>query len=154
MLGPLSDAVSPGGRVVGLDANASHVAAARQYASDLGLANVEVLAGDARHTGLPAGTFDLVHSRTVLVTVPEPAEVVAEMARLARPGGWVASQEADAGFALCHPPRPESDRLWSLFQASFVHSGADLRVGCQLPELFRAAGLAEVEPRCTQAAIR
>jgi SAM-dependent methyltransferase len=144
-LGPLADAVSPGGRVVGLDANAAHVAAARRYAADLGLANVEVLAGDARHTGLPAATFDLVHSRTLLVTIPEPAEVVAEMARLARPGGWVASQEADAGFALCHPPLPAWDRLWSLFHASFGRTGADLGLGRRLPQLFRAAGLAEVE---------
>jgi SAM-dependent methyltransferase len=144
-LGPLADAVSPGGRVVGLDANAAHAAAARQYAAGLGLANVEVLAGDARHTGLPADTFDLVHSRTLLVTIPEPAEVVAEMARLARPGGWVASQEADAGFALCHPPLPAWDRLWSLFHASFGRTGADLRLGRRLPELFRAAGLDEVE---------
>lgn len=144
-LGPLADAVSPGGRVVGLDANATHAAAARRYAADLGLANVEVLAGDARRTGLPTSSFDLVHSRTLLVTIPEPAEVVAEMTRLARPGGWVASQEADAGFALCHPPLPAWDRLWSLFHASFGRMGADLHLGRRLPELFRAAGLADVE---------
>jgi SAM-dependent methyltransferase len=144
-LRPLANAVSPGGRVVGLDANATHVAAARRYAADLGLPNVEVLAGDARHTGLPTSSFDLVHSRTLLVTIPEPAEVVAEMTRLARPGGWVASQEADAGFALCHPPLPAWDRLWSLFHASFGRTGADLHLGRRLPELFRAAGLADVE---------
>ena len=85
-------------------------------ASSHGFANVEVLAGDARHTGLPAESFDLVHTRTLLVTIPEPAEVVAEMVRLARPGGLVASQEADAEFSICYPPLPEWDRLWSLFQ--------------------------------------
>ena len=83
----LAEAVGPGGRVVGLDADPAHVTAARQFAFSQGLANVEVLAGDARHTGLPAASFDLVHTRTLLVTIPEPAEVVAEMARLARPGG-------------------------------------------------------------------
>jgi ubiquinone/menaquinone biosynthesis C-methylase UbiE len=36
-----------------------------------------------------------VHARTLLVTIPEPDEVVAEMVRLAKPGGWVASQEPD-----------------------------------------------------------
>ena len=55
------------------------------------------MAADARDTGLPSGSFDLVHARTVLVTVPEPAVVVAEMARLALPGGWIASLEPDAG---------------------------------------------------------
>jgi len=140
----LAEAVGPGGRVVGLDADPAHVTAARQYAFSQGLANVEVLAGDARHTGLPAESFDLVHTRTLLVTIPEPAEVVAEMARLARPGGLVASQEADAEFSICYPPLPEWDRLLGLFRASFPRAGADLRLGRRLPELFRAAGLTDV----------
>jgi len=140
----LAEAVGPGGRVVGLDADPEHVTAARQYAFSQGLANVEVLAGDARHTGLPAESFDLVHTRTLLVTIPEPAEVVAEMARLAKPGGLVASQEADAEFSICYPPLPEWDRLLALFRASFPRAGADLRLGRRLPELFRAAGLTDV----------
>jgi SAM-dependent methyltransferase len=140
----LADAVGPGGRVVGLDADPAHVTAARQFAFSQGLANVEVLAGDARHTGLPAESFDLVHTRTLLVTIPEPAAVVAEMARLARPGGLVASQEADAEVSICHPPLPEWDRLLALFRASFPRAGADMRLGRRLPELFRAAGLTDV----------
>ena len=140
----LAEAVGPGGRVVGLDADPAHVTAARQYAFNQGLANVEVLAGDARHTRLPAASFDLVHTRTLLVTIPEPAEVVAEMARLARPGGLVASQEADAEFSICYPPLPEWDRLLALFRASFPRAGADLRLGRRLPELFREAGLTDV----------
>jgi SAM-dependent methyltransferase len=140
----LVDAVGPDGRVVGLDADPAHVTAARQFAFSQGLANVEVLAGDARHTGLPAESFDLVHTRTLLVTIPEPAAVVAEMARLARPGGLVASQEADAEFSICYPPLPEWDRLLALFRASFPRAGADMRLGRRLPELFRAAGLADV----------
>ena len=140
----LADALGQGGRVVGLDADPAQVAAARQYAFSRGFADVEVLAGDARHTGFPAACFDLVHTRTLLVTIPEPAEVVAEMARLARPGGLVASQEADAGFSMCYPPLPEWDRLLSLFRDSFTRAGADLSLGRRLPDLFREAGLADV----------
>ncbi len=140
----LAGAVGPDGRVVGLDADPAHVAVARQHASSHGFANVDVLAGDARHTGLPAESFDLVHTRTLLVTIPEPAEVVAEMVRLARPGGLVASQEADAEFSICYPPLPEWDRLWALFLASFPRAGADLRLGRRLTELFREAGLTDV----------
>lgn len=140
----LAEAVGPGGRVVGLDADPAHVTAARQFAFSQGLANVEVLAGDARRTGLRPESFDLVHTRTLLVTIPEPAEVVAEMASLARPGGLVASQEADAEFSICYPPLPEWDRLLALFRASFPRAGADLRLGRRLPELFREAGLTDV----------
>src|SRR5579863_7296095 len=49
----LAEAVGPDARIVGLDADPAHVAAARQYATRHGFANVEVLAGDARRTGLP-----------------------------------------------------------------------------------------------------
>jgi SAM-dependent methyltransferase len=140
----LSAAVAPGGQVVGLDADPAHVAMAREYAARLGLANVEMVAADARHTGLPAGSFDLVHARTLLVNIPEPAEVVAEMVRLARPGGWVAGQEPDVEYSLCYPPLPAFDRLRELFRASFSRSGADLFIGRRLTELYREAGLEEI----------
>jgi ubiquinone/menaquinone biosynthesis C-methylase UbiE len=145
ILGLLSAAVFPGGRVVGLDADPVHTAMARQYAGELGLLNTDVVTADARHTGLPPDGFDLVHARTVLVTIPEPQEVLAEMVRLARPGGWVASQEPDIENAFCYPPLPAWDRLREIFRASFGRSGADLLIGRRLPELYRQAGLEQIE---------
>src|SRR5580658_2458190 len=141
----LSVAVFPGGRVTGLDADPAHIAMARQYAGERGLANVEVVTADARHTGLPSDSFDLVHARTVLVTIPEPEQVLAEMVRLARPGGWVASQEPDVENAFCYPPLPAWDRLREIFRAGFGRSGADLLIGRRLPELYRQAGLEQIE---------
>lgn len=141
----LSAAVAPGGRVVGLDADPAHTAMARQYARERGLADVEVVTADARHTGLPAGRFDLAHARTLLVTIPGPAEVLAEMVRLTRPGGWVASQEPDVENAFCYPPLPAWDRLREIFRASFGRSGADLIIGRRLPEMYRQAGLEHIE---------
>jgi ubiquinone/menaquinone biosynthesis C-methylase UbiE len=139
----LSAAVSPGGSVTGLDADPAHVAMAGRFAGQHGLANVEVMAGDARHTGLPEGSFDLVHARTLLATIPRPAEVITEMVRLARPGGWVASQEPDVECSLCYPPLPAWDRLREILHASFSRSGADPMIGRRLTELYREAGLEE-----------
>jgi ubiquinone/menaquinone biosynthesis C-methylase UbiE len=141
----LSAAVSPGGHVVGLDADPAHTALASQYVGALGLANVEVATADARRTGLPPDSFDLVHARTLLVTIPDPAEVVAEMVRLAKPGGWVASQEPDVEHALCYPPLPAWHRLREVFRASFSRSGADPRIGRRLTELYRQAGLEDID---------
>jgi ubiquinone/menaquinone biosynthesis C-methylase UbiE len=140
----LSERVSPGGRVVGVDADPVHVTMARQFADERGLRDVEIVAADARHTGLPAASFDLVHSRTLLVTIPEPATVVAEMVRLARPGGWVASLEADTEYALCYPPHHAFERICELFDAVFRRNGADPFIGRRLPELYREAGLADI----------
>ena len=140
----LAAAVGPDGLVVGVDSDPAHVAVARSLAAAEGLANVEVINADARRTGLAAGSFDLVHTRTLLITIPQPAAVVSEMVRLARPGGWVACEEPDAEFSLCYPELPAWDRMHDLFEASHVRFGADLLIGRRLPELFRNAGLEDV----------
>src|SRR5262249_5040917 len=71
----LSERVGPTGRVVGVERSAEAVALARGLISERGLENVEVLEADARSTGLPPATFDLVTSRLVLVNVPEPEQI-------------------------------------------------------------------------------
>jgi SAM-dependent methyltransferase len=104
---------------------------------------VELVQGDARRTGLARSSFDLVHARLLLVNIPDPTAVVSEMVRLARPGGWVAGQEAD-GLFLCHPPHPAHNRLSEVFRTIYEQDGADVHVGRRLPELYRAAGLVDV----------
>jgi ubiquinone/menaquinone biosynthesis C-methylase UbiE len=140
----LSDRVAPGGRAVGIDEDPTHVTMARQFAEEHRLRNVDIVAADARHTGLPAGSFDLVHARTLLVNLPDPAEVVAEMVRLARPGGWIGSVEPDTEYGLCYPAHPAFDRLYALFHAAFRRNGADPFIGRRLTELYREAGLEEI----------
>ena len=140
----LSERVSPGGRVVGLDADPAHAAMARQFAAERQLPGVEIMMADARQTGLPSGSFGLVHARTVLVTVPEPAAVLAEMVRLARPGGWIASLEPDAEYSLCYPDHPAWTRVSAIFNAAFSRNGADILIGRRLTELYRAAGLDDI----------
>jgi SAM-dependent methyltransferase len=140
----LAERASPGGRVVGLDADPVHVAMARQFVTDRQLPGVEIVAADARDSGLPSGSFDLVHARTVLVTVPEPAVVVAGMVRLARPGGWIAGLEPDAEYSLCYPAHPAWTRMGEIFHAAFGRNGADLLIGRRLTELYGAAGLEDI----------
>jgi ubiquinone/menaquinone biosynthesis C-methylase UbiE len=141
----LAERVWPAGRVVGLDADPAHAAMAAEFAAGRGLSAVEIITADARSTGLPPGSFDLVHARTLLINLPEPAGVVAEMVRLARPGGWVASMEPDTEHALCYPPHPAFDRICEIFPVALGRNGADPRLGRRVPELFRRAGLDNVE---------
>jgi SAM-dependent methyltransferase len=136
--------VSPGGRVVGLDADPVHTAMAAEFAAERGLSGVEVMTADARRTGLPSDSFDLVHARTLLVNVPGPAEVVAEMVRLARPGGWVVGLEPDTGYAMCYPPHPAVTRICEIFPVVFTRNGADHTIGRRVPEMFRQAGLEDI----------
>ncbi len=140
----LADRVGAAGRVTGLEVNPASVVLARELAAEHGLANVQIGEGDARHTGLPPASFDLVHARTLLINIPDPAVVVAEMVRLARPGGWVAVLEPDASLTLCYPPHPAWDRLVQAFLSVHDHDNADPFIGRRLPELFRQAGLVDI----------
>jgi SAM-dependent methyltransferase len=133
--------VGNSGQVVGLDFEPANVALAREFAAERGLANVQVIHGDARRTGLPSASYDLVHARTPLINIPDPATVVAEMARLARPGGWVVAMEPDGGGSVCYPAHPAWDRLALIFLSALQVDGADTFIGRRLPELFRQAGL-------------
>ena len=141
----LAERVAPAGRVVGLDADPAHTAMAAEFAAGRGLSGVEIMTADARQTGLPPGSFDLVHARTLLVNLPDPSGVAAEMIRLARPGGWVASMEPDTEHGRCHPPHPAFDRLCDIFTVAFRRNGADPWIGRRVPELFRQAGLEDVQ---------
>jgi SAM-dependent methyltransferase len=140
----LAGRVGPEGHVTGLDVNPANVALAREFADELGLVNADIAEADARGTGLPPSSFDLAHARTLLVTIPDPAAVVAEMVRLVRPGGWVASVEPDGGGSVCYPPHPAWDRLSLIYWSSWQSDGADLFIGRRLPELFRQAGLVDI----------
>jgi SAM-dependent methyltransferase len=145
----LAEQVSPGGRVVGLDANPALTAMAAEHAAARGLTDVEIITADARHTRLPSGSFDLVHCRTLLINVPEPAQVVAEMVRLARPGGWVMAMEPDSAGAVCYPPNPAFTRLCEIHPVVFARNGADPYIGRRVAELFRHAGLQDVAVEAT-----
>ena len=86
-----------------------------------------------------------MQARTLLVDVPDPADVAAEMVRLARPDSWVASMEPDTEHGRCHPPHPAFDRLCDIFTAAFRRNGADPWIGLRVPQLFRQAGLEQVQ---------
>jgi len=141
----LSERVGSAGRVVGLERNRKSVEMAKRFVADRGLKNVEVVQGDATATRLPGASFDLVHARLVLVNVPYVEAVIREMVRLARPGGVVASHEADYVSHFCDPPLPAWDRLFEIFKAYSYANGIDLFVGRRTHRLFREAGLVDIE---------
>jgi SAM-dependent methyltransferase len=137
----LADRVGPHGRVVGIDREARYLAMAARSLRERDLDRVELVGADAGGTGLPDGCFDVVHERLLLVNVPRPADVVAEMVRLTRPGGRVAVQDVDWISWTCEPAHPDWPRLTAA--AAEAWSG-DVHIGRRLPALLRDAGLVDV----------
>jgi len=144
-LAQLARRVGTAGRVVGIERSGEQVARAQRFVADAQLGQVEVREGDARATGLAAHAFDLVTARLVLVNVPRPEEIVAEMARLVRPGGFVALHEPDSTTQRCDPPSPAQARLLQLLDAYAGLNGIDRSIGLRVPRLLRDAGLEAVQ---------
>jgi SAM-dependent methyltransferase len=146
----LSARVGSAGRVVGLDMDAEFLEHARRNAPS----NVEFHLGDAYRADLPAGTFDLVHMRFVASTAGNPEQLLAEAARLARPGGIVALQEPDGSTLNCYPPHPAWDRLKAVLLGVFKGVGADLQLAMRLYNLVHQAGFRDVEYRTALLGVR
>lgn len=77
------------GSVRGIDLTPAMVEEAERRAREEGVGNVGFAVGEATASGLPDASFDGAITRLSLHHIPGPARVVAEMARLVRPGGWV-----------------------------------------------------------------
>lgn len=140
----LGKRVGPTGSVLGIERSPHFVELARRFASDLALTQVEVREGDAYNTGLPRRSFDGAHMRLVLVNVPKPELIVREMVALVKPGGWVASFEADFEALLIDPPLEAHTRLMSAYRENARRQGIDLFIGRRTHQMFREAGIADI----------
>jgi demethylmenaquinone methyltransferase / 2-methoxy-6-polyprenyl-1,4-benzoquinol methylase len=97
--------------VVGVDQSAEMLAGARRrLAREPGLASrIELVQGEAERLGFADAEFDHLTFTYLLRYVDDPAATLAELARVVRPGGRIASLE----FGVPEPPlwRP----LWWLY---------------------------------------
>ncbi len=83
--------VGPSGSVIGLDLAEHMLAVARRKAAVLGLAHVTFGTGDVTTLPYEANSFDAVTSRFCLMFLPEIPKAAAEIARVLKPGSWVAT---------------------------------------------------------------
>jgi demethylmenaquinone methyltransferase/2-methoxy-6-polyprenyl-1,4-benzoquinol methylase len=139
----------PAGHVTGVDLSAGMLAVARRKLARFG-DRVTLVEGDALALPFADASFDVAASAFVLRNVADPDRMLAEMARVVRPGGHVVTME------LSHPPAPWVRRLfWAYFRRVPAWLGgrpyawlpASLQAFPPAEELARrfcAAGLAEV----------
>lgn len=80
--------------VVAIDHSPAMLDVARDNLAQLGIANVELLEGDLTHLPLDDDSVHAAVANMVLHHTEDPAGMLAEMARVVRPGGWVAITDA------------------------------------------------------------
>ena len=154
ILEPLSRRSGPIGRVIGLEPRASLFDAAQHFVVRSKLQNVRLLDTTPDGTSLPHQSFHLVHARSLMSAGWNERELLAEMLRLARPGGIVAVQEPDTSSWHCHPDHSAWTRLKDAVRGAFLSGGGDLDAGCRTFALLRDAGLDDVRIRAAAIALQ
>jgi ubiquinone/menaquinone biosynthesis C-methylase UbiE len=100
-----------GAHVVGIDVSSIGIAHANERAAREGFTGrARFQVGDVIATGLPAASVDAAMSVDALVFVPDIAAVMAEVARLLRPGSrfaFTAREQSAASASLGSPSRPD-----------------------------------------------
>lgn len=86
-----AQAVGSHGSVVGLDLADAMLAVARRKAQSLGLSNVTFRTADVTALPFEADSFDAVISRFCLMFLPDVPKAAGEIARVLKPGGYVAA---------------------------------------------------------------
>jgi SAM-dependent methyltransferase len=103
--------------------------------------NVEVLSHDIRKDEFPEQSFDLVHTRAVLMHIPDDVEILRRMVSWLRPGGWLLLEEPDFGMWLA-----DADPVWATHPNAWHRTfpTGSLSRGRSLLRQIHQLGLADV----------
>jgi ubiquinone/menaquinone biosynthesis C-methylase UbiE len=135
----------PQADVLGVDILEANLERARA-SGDAG-GRIRYAVGDAFALDGADAAFDLVVCRHMSQAVPDFPRVLAEIARVLRPGGWVHLLSEDYG--MLHFPamndRFDPDRFWNANAIAFLRGiGCDGRVGRHTPTLLALGGFEDI----------
>ncbi|WP_248897805.1 class I SAM-dependent methyltransferase [Haloplanus halobius] len=129
-----------GGEVVGVDADPSLLAVARE---ELGC---PVVAGDANRLPFPDATFDLVACQALLVNLPDPFETIREFRRVT--DDCVAAIEPDNADVSVDSTVDREAALEQRVREAYLEGvGTDVALGDRVAEWFEQTGLTGVTTR-------
>ena len=133
--------VGPSGRAIGLDMTDEMLELARANARQAGVKNAEFLEGYIEDIPLPGGSVDVVISNCVINLSADKRTVLAEAARVLRPGGRFAVSDV-----IADPDMDEATRA-DMQQWTGCVAGALTRE--EFEEALADAGLTDIEIRET-----
>jgi SAM-dependent methyltransferase len=140
---------SPGARFTSIDVSANSIAEAKKAVAAAGLGNVQFQQADI--FALPFGpeSFDHVFVCFVLEHLSRPAEALAILNRLLRPGGTMTVIEGDHGSTYFHPESSAARKAIQCQVELQRLAGGNALIGRQLYPLMVGAGLdmVRVSPR-------
>jgi arsenite methyltransferase len=129
------------GKAIGLDMTDEMLELARANAADAGVANVEFVKGYLEEVPLPDASVDVVISNCVINLAGDKPRVLAEAARVLRPGGRFAVSDVIADEDMDDATRAD--------MAAYTGCIAGALTEAEFRAALAAAGLADVEIRET-----
>jgi SAM-dependent methyltransferase len=120
-----------------------------RFLDQIGAPNLTVWRHNLETDDLPAGAFDLVHTRIVIVHLRDRQRALARLAAAVKPGGWILLEEPDHVTTSADPeaaPAAQAlfDRVVTTYLKAFRDRGQDVHVGHRLVGILRAAGFTEL----------
>jgi SAM-dependent methyltransferase len=135
--------VGPTGRAIGLDMTDEMLDLATRNATAAGVTNVEFVRGTIEAIPLPAASIDVVISNCVINLAADKSAVLAEIARVLRPGGRMGVSDVVAEDRLSPDERAERGSLVGCIAGAL--SFAEYRTGLE------AVGMTGIELQPTHA---
>jgi arsenite methyltransferase len=129
--------VGPSGRAIGLDMTDEMLELAGANAREAGVANVEFVKGYIEALPLPDASIDVIISNCVINLSADKQRVVAEAARVLRPGGRLAVSDVIAEEDMDEATRND--------MAAWTGCVAGALTRREFAEALEAAGLEDVE---------
>lgn len=125
--------------VLGVDLSESVIATARAANPTM---RFEVM--DLYGLDIANDSFDIVHAHQVLQHVSDPVGALAEMRRVAKPGGLVAVRDADYAAMHWAPHTPALDRWLDIYRQVARANDAEPDAGRHLVAWARSAGFSDI----------
>ena len=139
----LGKAVEPG-EVHGIDMEESQIGLARSAAKAGGHDNATFHVGGVTDLPFEDDSFDAAHCHAVLMHVPDTRATLAEVKRVLRPGGIVASREMFVSSSFLEPIIDDTDSAWATFSNLLAANGGHPQMGKELKKMFLEAGFSDV----------
>ncbi len=137
----LAQIVGPQGEVLAVDVSQRFLASLEAMVAARELHNVRWQQNDAASLDLPDAQLDGAFARWVLCFTPNPAAVLAEVARVLKPGARFALLDYANYEAFSMAPASSAvERVIQATGESVRMRGGDFGVGRVIPELMHAAG--------------
>ena len=133
------------GKVVGIDSAPDTLAIARKMNDATNIKGIEWHIGDAYTTGLADNTYDVVYCRLLLLHLKEPVRAVAEMSRIAKPGGLVICEDLATINTQTYPIDSPIKTIQERIKNMAAKQGTDWDIGLALPSLFKSLGLTDIK---------